>query len=166
MGRRKATWRDLKSVIQLETFTRHFLTVVRDGAVLDSGGNPVTTKKFMRNRLLDDSVVSGYLQVHRITAGSLANVRTLTGSQRTSPVGAPDFILDSCLAGVNDNATSTHRFLDHELLHQFHPRIHYRIVFKEVCTPMHEVKNMLQAFDMLHDIVKGLFYHLLRPIPL
>jgi hypothetical protein len=146
-------WRELKDTILSETFMRHFMTVVRDGP----DANPVTTLKFMQNRLVDEHVISNYLQVPTINTDCHANVHNKPGSQRISSVGTPTFTLDSSLAGGRNTAI---QFPDPTLTHQFQSRCHYRVAFKEVCIPLHKITDMYHVFKTLLDTVKGLFQYI------
>jgi AAA ATPase containing von Willebrand factor type A (vWA) domain len=43
--------------------------------------------------------------------------------------------------------------------HQFTPRTHYRIVWKEVCTPLHDQQTLDGAYALLREATEGKLHH-------
>ncbi|KAI5984940.1 hypothetical protein EDD15DRAFT_2374621 [Pisolithus albus] len=107
----------------------YFLTVVAAGDVMVHGEKDETTS------LLRDELPSGY-SLHRLPADDTPNCKPTRSGEGLTPIF-------SCVPPSAKNS-------------KIHHRTHYRLVFKEVCEPIHDLKRLDTVFKVLMDIHEAL----------
>lgn len=119
---------------------QHFLTVVCDGVVTINGEDDNTHTLAMRG--VPPKVIGHYLTATPDENSKIPISQLITpGSQRTRS------------RGHTPHTTGPKRVQDKRVT--FTERVHYRIIFKEVGKPLHEILSFKTVCSALCDIVKG-----------
>jgi Fungal protein kinase len=129
--------RDLYQKVEQEHH-KYFLTVAADGIVSVRDGCPDMTQGTILRAI--PKIVSRYtIHQPREYADSLP---TMTGSRRNRSYGHTPRDL-----GV--------LYDDNLCYAEFSLRTHYRIVFNEVCQPLHDIRDLQTVFSLLGQATRG-----------
>lgn len=126
----------------IEDPAKYFLTVVKHGLVKINGVVDDTRKLMMRGNNLPSE------KIYRAVPLPARAVRaTISGSERVYSVGGTP--------RTHEEADAPLRMRKVKLARS-QPKKHYRIVFREVGTPLHDLTSFKDIFKALCDITRGM----------